>query len=178
MVSFISINFYFIDIIMIIYCTFIIKNVMINLLEEKVFMCKSLYPNNIPSFTDTSRTFMILNYIWSLKRFHLKMVNFLGPDYWGTRCQGCGQLGQWANLTVIVKSLFTYCDRASRRQKVALGPKCFIFSHGTAPGKVRWISAGGSGGGGLSLLLRIPEPKAPAFYRLRSEGGVGYMYKE
>lgn len=132
-----------------------------------------MYPNIIPSFTDTSRTFIILNYIWSLKHFHfrLKMVNFLGPDYWGTRCQGCGQLGQWAKLRVIFKSLFTYCDRANRRQKVALVPQYFIFSpwNSTRQGQVDQCRR---------VWGWIPEPKAPAFYRLRSGGGVGCMCKE
>lgn len=91
--------------------------------------------------------------------------------------QGCGQLGQWAKLREILKSLFTYCNRASKRQKVALVPQYCMCLNGTAPGKVRWISAGRSGGEGLFLLLRIPELKAPAFYRLRSGGWVGYIYK-
>lgn len=44
------------------------------------------------------------------------MANFLGPDYWRTRCHG-DNLGQWAQLKVTFKPLFTYCDRASKRQK-------------------------------------------------------------
>ena len=64
---------------------------------------------------------------------------------------GSSQLGQWAKLKVVIKSLFIYCDNTNKRPKrKAPAPQCFTSA---------WRMVMGAGTGGIVSLLRSTEQR-------------------